>query len=127
MKEYIRVQRLKQGQPQYKTDCMEGEAHPLDCEYFVYKLVKIGFAATDKMASAEEHYRSVMEDRQFLPEEQDAIKSFAEEPHAEWAIANSFDGLYAHVVQDPSRWETRINFAVYMEEKHHTFWKLKYA
>lgn len=128
MEKYIKVQKLKQGQPQYKTNVMEGEEHPMECETFIYELVHIGRMATDKMKSAEEHFRDhTNEARQFTPEEQQVIREFTEAPASDWAIANSFDGLYAHVTQDPARWETVIRFAVYLTPEHHTFWKLKYS
>lgn len=103
--------------PQYKTNCMLGEPHPLDIESQYYSLTPI--LTQHITANA----------KQFNFDEMEFIKSIAKRPEIEWAIHNSFDGLYVR------KYESAIieiqtivfRFAVYLKEDHATFWKLKYG
>ena len=63
---------------------------------------------------------------QFSDVEIEFINSVQRRPEIEWAIDNSFDGIYVQKYEDFSRFVTSFKFAVYMKEEQATFWKLKF-
>lgn len=120
----IRVTRTKQ-QPQYKFDCMEGREHPLRLEVDNYVLTTVHTTNINSQASAsapgELHRRY-----QFSVAELELISLVQSMPEVEWAIENSFDGIYVCKEDDYTRFESQYKFAVYLKSEQATFWRLKY-
>lgn len=109
--------------PQYRTDCMRGAAHPLGIEEYDFRLVIVERLEYDPGVFAAQHgYGGDTKE-----ELGDLIESMAKLPHIEWAIDNSFDGLYVITKPNPSAFRHDIVFGVYLYAELATFWNLKYG
>ena len=111
-------------QAQYRFDCMLGADHPLNIEREHYILTTVATRHMDTVVQAEANSWSRLP--RFNSEEMDFIMSVQKFPEVEWAIDNSFDGIYIYKEEDFARFSTMFKFAVYMKEEQATFWKLKY-
>ncbi len=125
MQEIIHVSKKIVGcQPQYKVDCLHGQEHPLGIELEDYHLMHIGFTRTKEVLM----WRDSPTDFDSAINESDSelIKNFSKRPVINWAIANSFDGLYIDKKVDEYGLHHVYNFSVYMKGVHCTYWKLKF-
>jgi len=114
----------KRSQASYRFDCMEGLAHPMAIESHRYTLVPVCADSIDSTVF-DQDYR-VPANTSFNEHEMAFIDAIRGRPEVEWAIDNSFDGLYVKRFEDPSLTRTQFRFAVYLKDEHVTFWKLKY-
>lgn len=109
--------------PQYRTDCMRGAVHPLGIEEYDFHLVTVERIEYDVGMFAMKHgYAGDTKE-----ELGDFIESFTRVPHIEWAIDNSFDGLYVLTQNNPASFRTELVFGVYLYAELATFWNLKYG
>jgi len=116
---------VKPEQAQYRVDWMNGAAHPLNIESQHYTLVML---STESMDSDTLTRDRIQNDHmtKFNEVEMGFIGSVKRRPEIEWALDNSFDGLYVHRYADPSEFRTMFKFAAYLKGDQATFWKLKY-
>ena len=109
--------------PNYKKECMCGEAHPMGIEAYDFHLVIVERITCDSSQRSfnANNYPWNKKD------EEELITSMARLPHVEWAIENSFDGLY--IIEQPcnSGLEYEYLFGVYLYSELATFWNLKYG
>ena len=108
-------------QPRYKTNCMLGESHPLgletvEQECYSYELIVIGEIDESEVYS---NYQSA--------DIGSLLEAYIKDPKIEWALENSFDGLYVEAVPDPSTFATHYKLGAYLRKEHITFWRLKYS
>jgi hypothetical protein len=121
----MKVPRQQQRQAAYKFECMENpDAHPLDIRTDNYELITITSCAIDPMHDVND--RSYGNHYKFNQDEIEFIQSISRQPKVEWAIENSFDGLYIQKEFNHADFRTHYRFAVYLKEEQATFWKLKY-
>ena len=115
-------------QAQYRWDCLAGQEHPLQIETRQYVLLTICKQSIDMAvaSSRNSEYYSIY-GRRFNQNEVEFIDSVKLRPEIEWAIDNSFDGLYVARYEDPSLMKAVFRFAVYVKEEQATFWKLKFG
>lgn len=113
-------------QADFRYACMDGETHPMQIEREHYVLVKIHVQSIDTSVAAQ-HADPYSKYTPFSPAEMDFIESVQQRPEIEWAVDNSFDGIYIQKFDDYARGATSFEFAVYMKEEQVTFWKLKYS
>ena len=123
---YIEVANMKKGynQARYKFDCMAGIEHPLSIERERYVLTTVHTSSLD--ASLDRLMPDQKRPGQFSEPEIEFINSIQRRPEVEWAVDNSFDGVYVQKYEDFSRFATSFKFAVYLKEEQATFWKLKF-
>lgn len=119
-----KVMAIHNKQAQYRFDCMMGAEHPLNIEREHYILTTVATRHMDTVATAQMDRWS--KHPTFNEAEIDFIMSVQQRPEIEWAIDNSFDGIYVQKEEDFARFATTFRFAVYMKEEQVTFWKLKY-
>lgn len=114
-------------QAYYRTACLNGEEHPLAIEREHYMMITICKQSmdTDIFIQADGNPGYAHSNR-FCPAEIDFINSIQRRPEIEWAVDNSFDGIYVQKYEDHHRMSTMFQFAVYMKEEQATFWKLKF-
>jgi len=118
----IMVTKKKPTQAQYRYDCMNGQEHPMQLEHHAYTLVTVHRDNIDIGMAESDAYN----ERMFNSEELDYISTVVRRPEVEWAMDNSFDGVYIQRHRDPAQFTTVFRFAVYMKEDQATFWKLKF-
>ena len=107
----------------YRLDCMQGYDHPLEIERHHYQLLCIAEDSIEIDAFA--HNRQAP-GKQYTPMELEFFSNVFRRPEVEWAIDNSFDGVYIHRVDDHASLASIYRFAVYLKEEQITFWKLKH-
>ena len=114
--------------PDYKLRCLEGMSHPLNIEEYHYELVNLGGFVFNSnfMFQYPGLPNGVFNNKTFLPEEVEFIRNIAARPEIEWAVENSFDGLYIKRHQDPLAFNIHFNFAAYFTAEHATFWRMKF-
>ena len=112
-------------QAQYRFACMDGAPHPLAIEREQYTLVTIHTQSID--ASVHFAADGPHNTGRFSTPEIEFINSVQLRPEVEWAIDNSFDGVYVQKFNDHARYATSFQFAVYLKEEQATFWKLKFS
>lgn len=117
-------------QAAYKNAVVYDDApHPLHIEYDEWHLVwvaKFQISMSALKAAAGKSSRFPMNFRDELSEDEKyLISKRSQLPEVEWAIDNSFDGIYI------KRWEEdvymRYMLGVYLHSKQATYWKLKYG
>lgn len=109
--------------PLYREECMKGAAHPLGIEEYDFHLVIVERIEYDPNRFAMQYgYGGDTSE-----ELSNFIESIARTPHIEWAIDNSFDGLYVIQHNNPSSFRTVFTFGVYLYAELATFWNLKYG
>jgi hypothetical protein len=103
--------------------------HPLQCEEFKFELTFVGHAEMEPEFSQDvrDEYQYRYNKGQFNEPEMELIKNVMKRPEVEWAVDNSFDGIYIHKYNDAASFKTVFKFAVYMEANQATFWRLKYG
>jgi len=119
----IRVAKHKK-QAQYKFDVMNGQAHPILLDVEDYALVTVHHCSL-----RQETFQNVSQGENFYgfnEEEISFIQSVQQQPEVEWAIDNSFDGIYVNKTDDHARMAIDFRFAVYLKAEQATFWKLKF-
>jgi len=121
--EYFRMAKPNIQLPDFMSRCIDGADHPLNIEYDDYAMVKIGKAELDV------NYTNKMydNDNTLSQEEEELIQLFKERPEMQWAIHNSFDGIYIKKYKDLVNLRTIFQFGVYMKKSQKTFWLLKYS
>jgi hypothetical protein len=105
---------------------MTGRAHPLKIEEQHYVLTAIAAHEVNIAAFAQQPSDLWNSRFHFSPTEIDYINAIHEQPEVDWAVRNSFDGLYVQKIDDYANFATRYVFAVYLAPEHHTFWKIKF-
>jgi len=111
-------------QAKYKYECLDGKLHPLEIESHQYKLIQIAehvVFAIDVNNEPFDSYENLNIDEIFM------IEAYSRRNRIEWAIANSFDGIYISKQVDIPKCQTRYTISVYMKEEHCSYWILKYA
>lgn len=117
--------RLKQTQ--YRLDCMNGMDHPMQIEVHNYILVTVATREMDTgVANTANRWGRWSRCPTFSQLEMEFIALIQRCPEVEWAIDNSFDGLYVAKEDNPATFNTQFRLAVYMKEEQATFWKLKF-
>ena len=112
-------------QSPYRSDCMAGEVHPLNIETQNYQLLTVHRTSIDTSIAAD--YQSDYYNRyKFSEPEMVFIETVKRRPEVEWALDNSFDGLYIQRIDDYSTMATVFKFGVYLKREQVTFWRLKY-
>ena len=116
---------IHQQVPEYKLNCLSGAPHPLDIESVSYRLTQVGKVVGQDMESDGsqrpfDRYSNLSEEELYL------VQQFSLRPEMEWAIANSFDGLYIDKYRYPHEMKKSYTFHVYRKEEHITYWKLKF-
>jgi len=121
--------KVEDRMPQYKLNCMEGDSHPLEIEKYHYTLCHIFRASIDsEVMTRDITAANYARNDSFNPVEQSFIRGvLADNPAVDWAINNSFDGLYISRYAELATLTTIFIFRAYLLEKHITFWKLKFA
>lgn len=109
----------------YREACVNGADHPLAGEDFIYELVEVGAARVD--ASIIRTAAMNPPTGKYTEEEMVFIAKFTEAPEIDWAINNSFDGLYIKREPDHITYHMIYKFYVYMESSQATFWRLKFS
>jgi len=115
-------------QAHYRRACMNGEEHPLCIERHQYVMVTVCTQSIDAgifMQADDPHEYS--RSNRFSPLEMDFITSVQRRPEVEWAVDNSFDGIYVQKYEDFARNATSFQFGVYMKDEQATFWRLKFS
>lgn len=122
----FKIDRVFDEESRYRVDITDdGMSHPMEHhEEFVYQFCRIG--QVDMAMSTINRSTGYSVRNQYTPEEQEFIKEFVRRPEIDWAINNSFDGVYISKYLDPASYSMRFNIGVYMLPEHITFWKLKY-
>lgn len=116
------------NQAHYRLACLAGEMHPLKIEYEHYELITV--ARRDVKSGGFDQSKSnpgYSRANRFTSIELDFIASVQREPEVEWAVDNSFDGMYIQKYEDFSSLATVFQFAVYLQTKQATFWRLKFS
>lgn len=108
----------------YRQKCLKGESHPLGIESYNYQLVIVEEAHINESVSAMTNAYGYTK---FSQDEVSFIESVARRPHVEWAVDNSFDGLYVMKYFNPSAFGDMFKFGVYLKDELATFWNLKYS
>ena len=99
----------------WRHDVAEGAvAHPLGLEENNYVKIGVGYVMVDMSIQPSTEYTN------------EIIKSYLRRPEIEWAIDNSFDGLYITKERDEYNYSYKYKLYVYMLDKHATFWTLKF-
>ena len=97
-----------------REDIIINDQHPLEIETEGYHKIEIGkirLEVSFNPAEDEERYLELM----------------TRDPKIQWAIDNSFDGLYISKEKDPTSFNMIYHFYVYLKDEHALFWKLKYG
>jgi len=123
---HYRRERVPDKIPQYKLDVMNGEDHPLQGKDFIYKLTHIDTLYQDAMGIAINGYPASREGT-LTSDEVEFLRTACKQSQLDWAIENSFDGLYIKKQLDPASYRMVYALYVYMEEQQATFWRLKYG
>lgn len=108
---------------QYRKDCLRGAAHPLGIEAYDFELVIVERIEYDDSRFAIQNGYGGDGSQDFAK----FIESMARTPHIEWAIDNSFDGLYVIQQNNPASFSSVMIFGVYLYAELATFWNLKYG
>jgi len=124
MKEIMRVQKPPKYTAQYRANCMQGSPHPLQIETEDYVKVEIARLSSPPDSYMPGEIHSAIEAGSI---DSNMIRSVTERPEVEWAIDQSFDGLYVFKQHDPAAFNQLYTFAVYLKSELATFWKLKYG
>ena len=116
---------IKKRQANYRVNCMYGYDHPLSIERQHYRLLTVDMADLDADALDQDggrYYR-----KEYTPMEMEFFESILRKPQVEWAVDNSFDGIYILREEDMATFRVVYRFAVYLKEEQVTFWKLKFS
>jgi hypothetical protein len=119
----VPIQKRLDYRAPYREACMNGFDHPMEIETHQYKLFTV---AQDDINADAFIQASEIRGRYWSDLEMEFFQSVLKRPEVEWAIDNSFDGVYIAKADDPSTLSSIYKFAVYLKEEHITFWKLKY-
>lgn len=122
--EYFKIMKRNVQIPDYMTSCINGAAHPMKIEYEDYQIVGVGTMRLDLEGNK---FSSAHSEENLTELEEVAIQDFKDQPEIEWAMHNSFDGLYIRKIIDYHEFRVMFNFAVYMKSSNKTFWLLKYG
>jgi len=114
-------------QAHYRTACLDGVPHPLGIEQHHYILVTVATRSIDSSIAFQSTSPDYQYSNRFTPNEMDFINSVQNDLAVEWAVDNSFDGIYVRKYEDHGRMATSFQFAVYMKEEQATFWRLKFS
>jgi len=110
-------------QPKYNHESMTGN-HPLSIETHDYVLMVVHTSQIDQSTFISRSAGVVtptLDGAEML-----YVNSVRRKPEVEWAVNNSFDGMYITTESDPATFTMRFRFAVYMKSEHATFWRLKF-
>ncbi len=121
--EYYKMAKPNIQIPSFMDDCMNGASHPLQIEYDDYVRTRIGRGHMDLTYSPYDLHSS---ESNLNREEEEFIQNFKDRPEVQWAMHNSFDGLYIQKAVNHADMQIFFNFAVYMKSQNKTFWLLKY-
>jgi len=121
--EFFRIAKPNIQIPDFMENCMNGAPHPMQIEFEDYTRVHVGRMKID----TPRHKINSFKGRYHLTEEEEElIQDFKDRPEVQWAIYNSFDGLFIKKEYDYANLRTLFMFAVYMKNTNKTFWLLKY-
>ena len=121
--EYFRMAKPSIQIPDFMDECMNGAPHPLNIEYDDYVRTKIGLGFLDLVHHSHGLHSS---EENLTEDEENYIQNYKNRPEVQWAMHNSFDGLYIQKAFDHANAQVLFSFAVYMKTQNRTFWLLKY-
>ena len=125
--EFFRMAKPNIQIPNFMEDCMDGAPHPMQIEYDDYTRVYIGRINMDTHRHSINSFKvNAPAQHNLTEEEEEIIQNFKDRPEVQWAIHNSFDGLFIKKEYDYANLRTLFMFAVYMKNTNKTFWILKY-
>ncbi len=117
--EFLHV-RKQTGQPLYKHECMMGAEHPLQIEQYKYILTQVYSVHISDQRTVDNLYGDGYGTKEL-------IDDITRKRPIQWAIDNSFDGLYVDNFTEVTNMRTNLKFYVYLLDKHATFWNLKFG
>lgn len=120
----IRVAKQSTFQASWREDVAEGANHPLEIEKEEWVLIWL--LSIRVHHAGQTNFRSNLDD-QWTEDEKIIIEEHLKQPKIDWALDNSFDGLYFHRQDDNFQLCTYYRIGAYLKSKHATFWKLKYG
>lgn len=122
----IRVPKNEKFMASYKERVLNGQEHPLRIEYDEWHFT---WVSARRIALNFFGQRPIQfHGDQFSDDEIDFLGNIQEqEPQVEWAIDNSFDGLYIKRYEDLESYTMVYKIGVYLHGKHATYFRLKYG
>lgn len=121
--EYYKMAKPPIQIPDWMDDCMNGAPHPLNIEIDNYIRTSVGVGHMDLSYNPSYPGSSL---HNLSQEEEEFVQIFKDRPEVQWAMHNSFDGLYMKKTVDHADMKVFFSFAVYMKDTNKTYWLLKY-
>jgi len=124
---HYKRERVPETMSRYKLDVLAGADHPLQSEEFIYTLTPVEKLERDASEISMSVNPRIAHDH-LSPDEVEFLNEVCFKiPKIDWAIENSFDGVYIKKYLQPSSYKMIYELYVYMEEKQATMWRLKYG
>ena len=121
----IRIPKPQIFQAEWRHKVANGDPHPLDIEKETYELVWVmRFYVGSLMAHS---IRFSYTPGEWSEDEKEILYEHMKYPRVQWAIDNSFDGLYIKRQEEMAEARMIYDIGAYLKSEQATFWRLKFS